>query len=144
MKKTSSTMIAFFILVGFMAVGQAQTSGGRRLIATIPFDFNVADKAMPAGEYTVTQINPSSDHAVLQLRSKDGGVLIQMIRSSGNAHDAARLVFLRYGNQYFFAEAWVDGQKDGLKAPKSRAERALQRELASIKAKTERVALRTQ
>ena len=34
------------------------------LRANIPFEFNVGDKTMPAGEYTVTPINPSSDLAV--------------------------------------------------------------------------------
>ncbi len=139
MKKTTYTMIALLVLVGSMAVAaQAQTGGARRLVASIPFEFNVGDKTMPAGDYTVTQINPASDHAVLQLRSKDGknSTTIQMNSAIGRAQDSARLVFNRYENKRFFAEAWVDGERDGLQAPKSRAERAVQRELASIRAKT--------
>jgi hypothetical protein len=79
-------MIALMVLVGLMAVAaQAQTGSRTQLVANIPFQFNVGDKAMPAGEYTVSQVNPSSDHAVLQLRSKDGKntMMIQMTNMIG-------------------------------------------------------------
>ena len=147
MKKTAYTMIVLLVLVGSMAVAaQAQTSAARRLIASVPFAFNVGDKTMPAGEYIITQVNPASDHAVLQLRSKDGktSTMIQMNSAIGKAQDTARLLFHRYDNEYFFAEAWIDGERDGLQAPKSRAERAVQRKLPGIKAKSETVALRAQ
>jgi hypothetical protein len=48
---------------------QAQTGSRTQLIAKIPFQFNVGNKSMPAGEYTVSQVNPSSDRAVRQLRT---------------------------------------------------------------------------
>src|SRR5207302_2558016 len=73
MKKQAYTLIALLVLVGSMAVA-ARAQGGSRtqLVATIPFEFSIGDKTMPAGEYTVRQVNPSSDRAVLQLRSQDG------------------------------------------------------------------------
>jgi membrane-bound ClpP family serine protease len=86
MKRHAYMMIALMVLVGLMAVAaQAQTGSRTQLVANIPFQFNVGDKAMPAGEYTVSQVNPSSDHAVLQLRSKDGKntMMIQMTNMIG-------------------------------------------------------------
>ena len=145
MKKQAYTMIAMIVLVGSMAVAvRAQTSGRTRLIANIPFQFNVGNKTLPAGEYTVTQVNAASDNAVLQLRSKDGraSAMLQMICVIGKTQEGAKLIFNRYGNQSFFAQAWVDGDNTGLQAPKSGTERAAKRELAGIKAKTETVALR--
>jgi hypothetical protein len=144
MKKQAYTMIAMIVLVGSMAVAaKAQTSGRTQLIANIPFQFNVGNKTLPAGEYTVAQVNPASDHAVLQLRSKNGraSAIVQMGSVIGKAQESAKLIFNRYGNQYFFAQAWVDGDNTGFEAPKSRAERAGKREIAGIKAKTEAVAL---
>jgi hypothetical protein len=145
MKKQAYTMIATIVLVGSMAVAaQAQTSGYTKLIANIPFQFNVGNKTLPAGEYTVAQVNPASDHAVLQLRSKDGraGARVQMGSVIGKAKESAKLIFNRYGNQYFFAQAWVDGDNTGLQAPKSRAERNTDRELAGMKPTSEAVALK--
>ena len=144
MKKQAYTMIAMIVLVGSMAVAAgAQTSGRTQLIANIPFQFNVGNKPLPAGEYTVAQVNPASDHAVLQLRSRDGSAsaMVQMGSVIGKAQESAKLILNRYGNQYFFAQAWVAGDNTGLQAPKSRAERNIERELAGMKPKSEAVAL---
>jgi hypothetical protein len=77
------------------------------------------------------------------LRSRDGraSAMVQMGSVMGKAQESAKLIFNRYGNHYFFAQAWVDGENFGLQAPKSRAERATERELAGIKISTEAVAL---
>ena len=147
MKKQAYTMIAMIVLVGSMAAAaKAQTSGRTKLIANIPFEFNVGNKTLPAGEYTVAQINPASDHAVLQLRSRGGSAsaMAQMGSVIGKAQESAKLIFNRYGNQYFFAQAWVDGDNTGLQAPKSRAERHIDRELAGMKPTSEAVALKAQ
>src|SRR5437660_1547681 len=144
MKKQVYTMIALIVLVGSMAVAaQAQTSGAVELRAHIPFDFKVGNKTMPAGEYTLSRINPSADTAVLNLRSKDGraNVNLPIINDIGKAQESSKLTFHQYGNRYFFAQAWVGGDANGLQAPKSRAERAAQTEMAGIQAKIETVAL---
>ena len=110
MKRQAYKLMALLVLVGSVALAaQAQTSGRTRLIANVPFQFNVGEKTMPAGEYTVIQVNPSSDQAVLQLRSKDGSrtVMIQTSNVTGKASESARLVFNRYGSQYFFSQAWT-------------------------------------
>ena len=139
-------MIALLVLVGSMAVAaQAQTSGPTQLIVNIPFQFNAGNTTLPAGEYSVRQVNRNSDHAVLQLRNKDGsaGAMIQVDSVIGNAQESAKLTFHRYGNKYFFAQAWIDGDNTGMQAPKSKAERAAESEIAGLQPKTETVALRT-
>ena len=144
MKKTAYTMIALLVLVGSMAVAAQAQPGGRRMIANIPFQFNVGNQTMPAGEYTVTQINPSSDRAVLQLRSKDGSsaAMIQMNEVIGKAREDARLVFNCYGNQHYFAQAWTSADASGLEVPRSKAERATQKELAALNVKMETMAVK--
>jgi len=144
MKKQAYTMIALLVLVGSMAVAaQAQTVGRTQLIANIPFQFNVGTKTLPAGEYSVRQVNPDSGGALL-LSSKDGNasVMIQVGSVIGKAQESAKLTFHRYGNKYFFAQAWIDGDNTGMQAPKSKAERAAESELAGLQSKTETVALR--
>lgn len=144
MKRQAYTMIAMVVLVGSMAVAaQAQTSGRTQLIANIPFEFSVGNKTLPAGEYVISQVNTAVDPGVLAFRSTAGSsrALIQMNSVTGKAQESATLMFHRYGNQYFFAQAWVDGENSGLQASRSRAERAAERELAGIKMATESVAL---
>ena len=144
MRKRVYIAIVVVALVSLFAASTAKAqSNNRLLIANIPFDFEVGKVTLPAGQYTVTQVYPSSDQTVLRLRSKDGRAIavVHMIPVIGKAQDRARLIFHCYGSQYFFAEAWTDGESTGLQAPKSRAERATQRELAGLKPRIEGVAL---
>ena len=64
-----------------------------------------------------------------------------MTSVTGKAQEQAKLIFHRYGNHYFLAQVWVDGETEGLQAQKSRGERALQRELAEVKKAGEPVAI---
>ncbi|HMH42335.1 MAG TPA: hypothetical protein VK557_02520 [Pyrinomonadaceae bacterium] len=146
MKKQAYTMMALLVLMGSMAMAaKAQTSGRRQLIANIPFQFNVGEASLPAGEYAVTQINPASDRAVLQIRARDGSrtAMVSMNSAIRNSPDGAALVFNRYGNKYFLAQAWVDGATDGLRAVKSRSEHATQKEMAALNVRIETVALKS-
>ena len=141
MKKQAYTVISTMVLIGAMAVAaQAQNNGHRQLRANIPFQFNVGNKTMPAGEYLVRSV--SDDSSVLNLQSRDGkaGAMLLMRTVEGKVQPSAKLTFNRYGNQYFFAQAWLDGEGDGLQAPKSRAERATQREFTALRAAIETVA----
>src|SRR5437016_3363441 len=108
--KKAYTMIALAVLVCSMAVAaNAQNSGRRLLVANVPFQFNVGDTTLPAGEYTIAQTNPSSDCVILQISTKDRSrsVLLQMNSIVGKTADASTLIFHRYGNKYFFAQAWI-------------------------------------
>lgn len=141
MKKQIYTVIALMVLVGSLAVAaEAQNAGRTQLVANIPFEFNVGNKSLPAGTYLVLSVNADSSNVVVMIQSRDGkhSAMSQTNTIEGKAQDTVRLIFHRYGNQYFFAQAW-DGAK-GLQAPKSRAERAAESELAGIK-QTETVAL---
>src|SRR5207244_122335 len=138
------SVLGMIVLVGSMAVAaKAQSSGRTQLIANIPFEFNVGDKALPAGQYRVQQVGSDSTPVVVKILSEDGKTvaMLQMMSVIGKAQDEAKLVFHRYGNHYFFAQAWIDGETEGLQAQKPRAERALQRELADLKTAGDSVAI---
>ena len=124
MKKQTYTMIAMIVLVGSMAVAaQAQTSGHTQLTANIPFQFSVGNKNLPAGEYMVLSVNADSSNVAIKIQSRDGraSAMVRMMTVIGKGQESAKVIFNRYGNQYFFAQAWVDGESSGLQAPKSRA-----------------------
>jgi len=141
MKKQIYMMIALSVLVGSMAVAAKAQNGGRMLVANIPFQFMVGNETLPAGEYTVRSVNSTT----LQLQTRDGSAsaVVQINYVPGKKREQAVLIFNRYGNKYFFAEAWTDGEIEGMKAIRSRSERAAQKEIAGLKPRTETIALRS-
>jgi hypothetical protein len=133
MKIHLSFAVLMLVLMSLAAVSaEAQASGAPIARTRIPFAFNVGRTALPAGEYTVTVVNPASDRKVLQIRSTDGRVsaLVQTTGATTHAADNAMLVFHRYGDKYFFAQARVAGESTTLTAVKSSMERVEARTLA--------------
>ena len=145
MKKKLYMLVTIMALLAGagLSSANAQTQSSGQLKATIPFAFSVGNQTMPAGEYTVRCTNPSSDVKVLQLRSSDGheSVLVRTSSVIGKLQGGARLVFYRYDDQYFFAQAWLPSDSIGMQAPKSRNENRMARELAPNKHAKEEVAL---
>jgi hypothetical protein len=133
MKRYFNPAIAMIILVGALtASAYAQTTGAQPVVAKIPFDFNVGSKTLPAGKYTITVVNPSSDRKVLQIRSSDGRstAITPTTGVIGTASEKTKLVFHRYGDHYFFAQAKMAGDTIILAAIKSKAERAQSQAIA--------------
>jgi hypothetical protein len=81
--------------------------------ATVPFDFTVGNKTLPAGTYTVSVVRP---HDVLKLQDVDGrnAALVNsdhsiMLDGSKNTS----LVFQRVGSYYFLTQVWQSGNEVG-------------------------------
>jgi len=132
MKTYLRLIIAIIVCCGAFAItGNAQSSDSQTMRARIPFTFTVGDKTLPAGVYTVSILNPASDRKTLQLRSEDGHVsaIVQTLRVKSALADSAKIIFHRYGDSYFFANAQMAGETTSLAATKTRAERATQRAL---------------
>jgi hypothetical protein len=135
------TMIA--LMVAALSSAKAQGPPIIQLRANIPFAFSVSDKTMPAGEYTIGCPNPGSNMKILQVRSRDGqeSTLVRTNRVSGKIQDKAKLIFSRYGGQYFLAQVWLSSDSIGMQTLKSRTEKQVVRELAASKASKETVAV---
>jgi hypothetical protein len=145
MKKQAYMTIAMVVFVAVVGLSnaKAQTSGPTILQVDIPFAFGVGNQTLPAGKYRVVCVPSSSDIKVLQLRDQ-AGLASALVRTSsviGKTRDDARLVFNKYGEKYFFAQAWLPGDNTGMRVLKSSAEKATARELAAIKRATEVVSL---
>ena len=131
-------MVMFTAAVG-LSSAKAQTSGPTILHVGIPFAFGVGTQTLPAGRYRVTFVNNASDIKTLQLRDNAGhsSVMVQTSSVIGKTANNGKLVFNRYGDRYYFAQVWLPADNIGMQAPKSRAEKATARELASITKATE-------
>lgn len=123
MKRFFNILVANIILATALAAGaQAQTT--QRVIANIPFAFTANNKTLPAGKYTITVINPSSDRKALQIRSMNGRYSAIVLTNGviGNVADESKLVFERYDDRYFFAQAQMAGDSTSLAALRSNKE----------------------
>ena len=126
MKKVSNISLAIMTLVGVLVVGaKAQTSSAQKVNANIPFTFSAGKTTMPAGKYTITVLNPSSDRKVLQIRSLDGrsSAMVLTTTNNGQASDNAKLVFERDGDRYVFASTQLAGDTTSLAAVRHKGPR---------------------
>ena len=125
MKNILNVTIAIMILAGIVVTGaNAQTAGAHKVVANIPFEFTVGKATLPAGKYTVAVMNPTSDRKILQIRQINGRASAMVITTNvmGNVSDDAKLVFHRYGDRYYFAQAQMAGDSTSLAAVKTRSE----------------------
>lgn len=109
----------------------------------IPFDFVIAGKTLPAGEYVVERSTLFSATG-LSIRSVDkhaGVYVLTAAVESNERPDDSKLIFNRYEGRYFLSEFWTAGQTSGRRLTKSGEERALAREAARGAARPERVAV---
>lgn len=130
MKKQSLRIFLMFGLLAILAPLSAHAQSNNAQTANIPFSFNVGEKTFPAGEYSVTRLNPQSDKAALAIKSTDGRlskVVLTNPVQAAKAQEAAKLIFSRYGDQYFLSQVWTPADNTGLELPRSRAERTLAR-----------------
>jgi len=120
MKLTSfATLGTLALLAAGSAIGQT------RMVADIPFEFNVADRALPAGHYEVTQTA-----SVLQVSSYESGssAITRVIDTgvAGASNAGSHLIFNKYGDKYFLDQVWTStGLRHGAEVVKSKTEREM-------------------
>lgn len=126
MKKLFYTLTMIVLLVTlFASAAEAQTSNPQTVIAKIPFAFSIGKTNLPAGKYTFTVVNPSSDRRVLEIRNTESHATAMVLTNNVNGilADNAKLVFERYDDQYFFTQAQLPGDATSLAAIRSKSER---------------------
>jgi hypothetical protein len=129
MKKHVMTFIGALSLLLAAGSAFAQTIN---LKAGIPFEFVVNETTLQAGEYQL--VSSGIDGSVLLIRDADGhgrGFILTNSAESGRPCDQTKLVFLRYGDQYFLSEIWREGDTSGHQVPKSRRQTEMAQDFIS-------------
>lgn len=119
------------VLLGALALPAAFGQISARLVADIPFDFVVSNQRMPAGEYSISQ--PHS--AIVVLHSADHKSTASVITNGKQASktpSTGKVVFKRYGDQYFLSSVWTPGMDTGRELRPSRLEKEALRAATSI------------
>jgi len=83
----------------------ASTSASAQTVAqqvTVPFEFTVGEKLLPAGTYLIKGIQPG----MVLLQNREGRAnMFSPILSTDTVNKASnRLIFNKYGDQYFLSE----------------------------------------
>jgi hypothetical protein len=145
MKKQAYTMIGALVFGSLFAVSTARgQSTNQPLIAHIPFAFTVGGQTLPAGEYKLSLLSPASNQNTIRIARLDGAatVVARTLPEQSHGAEGRKLVFHRYGDRYFFAQALsFDGAAREI--PESRTERDLKRELGANQKEIETVVLET-
>jgi hypothetical protein len=129
-------LVSMFALLGAVTSANAQLRNPIR--AKIPFDFNVGEKKLPAGEYTFRRVSDFSNTNTMSVNNVDGSV--HLFKSTLEAQvltpkNQSVLVFHKYGDQYFLEQIWLRGDLEGTQLPESRTERTTKRQLAQTQQK---------
>ena len=130
---TKIALLSAIIVATAFVSAQAQ-SLAYRITASIPFDFSVADRKLPAGKYSIARAKVSSSDSVLSILDANGhpkDIRNSIPVSSFDAKDKSTLIFHRYGDQYFLYQVWSAGETTGRQFLRSNAEREILRSLAA-------------
>jgi hypothetical protein len=95
------TAFALFTIAGFLSAGNALAQQ-REVRATVPFEFTVGGKILPAGNYAINQVS----EAVIELRSREQHVAMlalafPTVEQSAHGNE---LIFEKHAGRYSLRE----------------------------------------
>jgi hypothetical protein len=125
MKQAKWIFAVTLMVLSGIAAAQVMSSSAR-IAAQVPFEFVVANKIVPAGDWVVQ--TGTMDGKTLTIRNTDAKLnLFAAASPTENKQNAAEcaLVFERYGDQYFLSGIKLQGSKIAYNLPESRAEAEL-------------------
>lgn len=127
MKRQIASFLGVFGLLLVAACANAQSVNVK---ANVPFDFVVDNVTIPAGAYSIQSINDSIGSPTLMIRGNKVGRLVGS-NAAENLNPAAtsHLLFHRYGDTYFLAQIWVQGERHGRELRQTRRETEMAKNL---------------
>lgn len=126
-KQLMSALLGLALMASMAASVFAQS--GRRVTVHIPFDFVVAGRQMPAGDYIVRRVSKDSENALL-IQSEDGRNAATVFTSASRREaKRAELSFRHHGESYFLAAVSIPGTAGVREIPRSKSEEKRVREL---------------
>ena len=132
MKKFFSLVVIGSVLIVFVAATAWAQLPGTAIRATIPFDFKVQGRTLPAGNYEIRRISDESIGLLIRnVDDKHDEAMFEteplyMRRTAGKDE----LVFNRYGDVYFLSEVETAGEQTAREVYPSRSERHLRSQMA--------------
>jgi hypothetical protein len=108
--KSARTLITICLLFT-VATLFAQTTPSQRLMkVNVPFAFAVEDHSLPAGEYLVLTVTPERSIRIVSADGKYSAIVNTLPNYAKSPSETSRLVFHRYGDEYFLTQVWTGSQ----------------------------------
>jgi hypothetical protein len=123
--------LAFFAFALFAAPTETSAkSYGIVMTVDITFDFHVNNKKFEAGKYEIQRL--SQDTFLIRQAEGDQSIMVAATAGAGNALSVKqeKIVFQRYGKQYFLREIYQNRQATGRMLYESKTERRARKEVA--------------
>jgi hypothetical protein len=114
--------IALIVAASFVTAGSAMAQD-HRAQATVPFNFSVNGNSLPAGTYTIGSEVNSPNLITITDREKNVHLMTIVVPDSNTSSAANKLVFHRYGDQYFLSEVRCDSASMNVQLSTSKAEK---------------------
>jgi hypothetical protein len=124
-----SGILKLFTVLAVLLLTTAATVHAQTEVINIPFNFNVGNKTLPAGEYAARRNRTDSD-AIWLLQSKDSHLTALFITTAVQAsktQNRTKLIFNKYGSQHFLSQIWITGNNSGRELVMQRQERELRK-----------------
>ena len=129
---TASPLFTIAALVTAAAVTAAGAMAQSHAVqATMPFDFTVGNKTLPAGNYEIW--SPSTDVIEIQNRDSHVAMLATTSFDSHESRNGSKLVFDKYGDRYFLSEILCAPASINASLHLTKAEKQARMQEASLK-----------
>src|SRR5215472_6289606 len=108
--KSARTLITICLLLTAVTLFAQTTPTQQLMKVNVPFGFGVEGHSLPAGEYTVFTVTPERSIRIASTDGKHSAIVNTLPNYAGSPSESSRLVFRRYGDEYFLAQVWTAGQ----------------------------------
>jgi hypothetical protein len=124
------TVVAFLTLASTLGLGSASAqSQSREVRATVPFDFTVGNKLLPAGTYSIAR---AKDGTIQIHNSKGQPVVITLASQDGSPSKGCDLNFDRRDGQYFMRAVQCESAAMSIDFPASKLEKRIPVEVGKL------------
>ena len=126
-------VVAVGCLLSLLLVGSAGAQEpGTKIRVSIPFDFVVRGRTLPAGDYEMIRVMDEPIAVLLRnVHDRHDEIVFDTEPVVGRVMPKRdELIFNRYGDSYFLSEVFTAGEQTGEELYPSKSERELRREMA--------------
>ena len=110
MKSLRSQITICLLFTAAAITLSAQTTNQRLMTVNVPFAFSVEDHSMPEGKYTIFTVTPERSIRIVSSDGKHSAIVNTLPNYANLPSENSRLVFHRYGDEYFLTQVWTAGQ----------------------------------
>jgi hypothetical protein len=103
------TRLICSLAAALLAAAGLYAQSSQTLVANVPFGFHVGSVALPAGEYNVDMKMAPGFVRVISADRKAAAVIASFAAQAPEYNQQGKLIFNRYGDNYFLSQVWPPG-----------------------------------